>query len=129
MKEYPTENGIAVALHEIHLPPSRLNTQKRHNTNRHHRQWERRKYGKFLITQTLRDLEYLQNVMPIDQHAWLHAEYAPPKFPTPQQAMARLAVAYFNDEKIIRRVSGKYKPYDFTDDLWERLNEEYNVVK
>lgn len=96
--EYPTRNGISVPLSELSLPPSRLDLERPENFNNHHNEWERRAMGRFCITQTLRDLERHQYILPKDTHRYIHGVYSPPKFPTLEQAMAEVDAAYQNGE-------------------------------
>lgn len=82
---YPTENGIVVSPYEIKLPHS--NTFE---TNLHHGEFEARTFGRNVIYLMLRNLKCLHWEMPIDQHNWIHYEYATPKEPSLMQAMTKL---------------------------------------
>ena len=108
--EYPTRNGITIPPSELELPPSRLDLSKEHSWNNHHRQWERKKYGRCLIYQTLRNLDRLQVVMPVDVHNALHDIYSPPKMPTLKQASNEIMEAWGEMEGI-RIYHGKEKGY------------------
>ena len=129
MRRYPTREGIVVPLYELELPQSNIDRLETQNVNNHHMEFTRKSFGRFLITRTLRELYDLQTDLPLDVHAWLHKNYAPPEFPSPQQAMARLAQAYFSDEPLQRKASKGYAKREFTPDLWQRLNEEYEEIK
>ena len=99
--EWPTRNGISLPTAEVGLPDSGLDPTKPESFNNHHYEWTARKMGQFLITQTLRDLEGLQEDIPRDLHLWLHQNYEPPKFPTIKQALARVVMGYQTGEMLI----------------------------
>lgn len=129
MRRYPTRNGIAVPIYELDIPQSGLDPGIDHNTNLHHLEFTRRAMGQFLMTRTLRSIYDLQHDLPLDTHNWLHRHYSAPQFPTPQQAMARLAQAYFSGEPLQRKASKGYAKREFTPDLWLALNQEYEQIK
>ena len=82
---YPTEKGIAVSPYELKLPYS-----NELDTNLHHGEFEARTFGKNIIYLMLRNLKCLHWEMPIDQHNWIHYEYAVPKEPTIEQAIYKI---------------------------------------
>ena len=127
--EYPTRRGIAIPSSELGLPETRLDLDRPHTTNNHHMAWTRRKCGEFLITQTLRDLEGLQEQLPIDVHAYLHKIYDPPKFPTVEEAMTRVMQAYDNDEMLQVKADKGYELRPITDDLIGLLSKEYTELR
>lgn len=129
--EYPTINGIAVPAHEIGLPDSKLNLSNERNLSNHHRAWTRRNMAKSSITQMFRDLEGMQEILPHDVHGKLHELYGPPKPPTPQQAMTRIAMGFYGGEsmKIFSQEDGFYIYKSITMDDWLRVNQEYGRVR
>ena len=108
--EYPTRNGIAIPPSELELPESHLDLRADYSWNNHHMEWERRKYGKHIIYQTLRNLDRLQVVMPVDVHNALHDTYTPPKMPTLKQASDEIMDAWEEMEGI-KIYHGKDKGY------------------
>lgn len=127
--EYPTRNGISIPSSELQLPETRLDLSQEFTTNNHHMEWSRRKMGLFLITQTLRDLEGLQEQMPIDVHTYLHKIYEPPRFPTVEEAMSRVEEAYLNSEVLRVKANKGYVTHPITDIHWKQILLEYNRVK
>lgn len=127
--EYPTRNGISIPSSELDLPETRLDLSQGFTENTHHLEFTRRSMGRLLITQTLRDLSGLQEIQPLDVHAYLHKAYEPPKFPTLRQAMGRLMIARDTGEKLRIKADVGYEEDDITDDLWKRLNSEYHSLK
>lgn len=127
--EYPTRKGISIPSSELELPETRLDLSKEFTTNNHHMEWSRRLMGKFLITQTLRDLKSMQEEMPIDVHSYLHKIYEPPRFPTVEEAMARVEEAYLFGEKMNVKANRGYVEHPITDVHWKQIQLEYNRVK
>lgn len=125
--KYPTREGIAIPIRELDLPVCR--ESERSKQNNHHLEFTRRRMGQFLITQTLRDLLDLQEVMPVVTHNILHDRYQPPEFPTIEQAMTRLDDAFYNQETLKIRYPGGYYTSVITRDHWLDLNKEYRELK
>lgn len=100
MEAYPTRNGIAVPPSELELPESQLNLGDLGNFNTHHLEYTRRSFGRFALSQCLRDLERLQTSLPRDVHQALHDTYAPPEFPTEYQAASEIMEAYEEMENV-----------------------------
>ena len=124
---YPTVRGIAVPTSELNLPESRLDLSKPESFNTHHLEFQRRNIGRFIITQTLRDLEGMQEIMPRDVHQALHERYGEPEFPTIQQAMARISLAYDTGEQMRVWTPGEgYIYHDFTHIHRKQIAQEYN---
>lgn len=78
-REYPTVNGFPVHPYELELPPSRFNENRQYDFNNHHLCYTARRMGQFVLTQTWRDLDENQLVLPKDTHAVLHDRYDPPR--------------------------------------------------
>ena len=127
--EYPTRRGISIPSSELDLPETRLDLRRQHTTNNHHMEWSRRSMGRFLITQTLRDLEGLQEVLPLDVHTLLHKRYEPPRFPTVDEAMDRVIEAYDNAEQMKVKAGNKYVLQPITDIHYKQIIMEYNRLK
>jgi len=127
--EYPTRNGIAIPPCELELPYSNLRLDKPRNLNLHHHEFTARTFGKFVLLDTLRNLECNQTYMPIDQHAWLHQEYDPPKPPTSYQAMREIERAKDEGEKLRYKSSGHYAMHEITDLVLSKCISSYNQMK
>jgi hypothetical protein len=128
---YPTRNGMPVSTSELELPPSRLNTNDNENYSLHHLHFPARLMGSLLITQTLRDLEYEQELLPNDQHNLgrfaLHTLYSPPEPPTLAQAMDRLDMAKETNERMRIRVKGRgYVLQNISHIHYLQIQQEYN---
>ena len=92
---YPTRHGLPVPLGEVDIPTTRWDGD--HYENNHHLAWTAREMGKLAITQSLRDLEAYQSVVPIAQHVSLHKTYSPPNISL-ESAYDRVHEAYDNEE-------------------------------
>ena len=81
--------------------------------------------GKLVVTQTLRDLEAYQDVMPIDQHDWIHHEYEAPQIEL-QSAFDRVMQAYDLNERL--RLGPAWKPTykAISDERLTRIKQEYD---
>ena len=84
------------------VPPSELDLLPSHTRkeNLHHLAFTRRQMGRFLITQTFRDLDRNQVVMPIDQHVQLHEDYGAPRLPRIEDIMDVIDEAYQTGEQL-----------------------------
>lgn len=131
MVQYPTREGIPVPVHEVYLPESKLDLSRPESFNNHHNAWARRSFGRFLLTRTLRNLESMQFMMPKDVHWHLHKMYQPPKFPTKEQALARVRAAYESGEKLkVYDVEARaYIMYGLTGDLMQDIEDEYRYLR
>jgi len=85
---------------ELWLPPSNLNLEKETNFNNHHNCWTAKAFGKYILFETLRDLESHQFLLPIDVHEYIHEEYNPPKLSTIKQAIAEIERAKDAGERL-----------------------------
>lgn len=126
-RAYPVNSdGMPIPTIELELRPSTTKGE-----SLHHLHYNARFYGRFIMTQTLRDLECDQELMRNDQHNLgkycLHALYSPPKPPTPRQTMDRLEYAKLSGFDLNVRQKGLgYVKKPFTDELWDKILEEYN---
>lgn len=91
--------------------------------------------GRTALTQTLRDLEYMQEMLPMDIHNMgkhnLHTIYGPPKMPTPRQAMDRVAEAFDIGERL-HVWNSREKRYEFqpiSHALYKSIKKEYWSLK
>lgn len=127
---WPTLEGIARPSIEVELTETRLDINNERSFNTHHTEWRSRRFGEFLITQTLRDLEGQQDTLPRDVHQKLHDRYEPPLFPTPKQAMSRIALAYSSGEdmRIFDQMKRRYVQVPLTDTHMQLLDDEYNKL-
>lgn len=128
MERYPTKNGIAIPTSEVRLPETRLDLSLPESTNNHHTAWTRRAMSRFLLTQTFRDLESMQEELPYDVHVELHRTYDPPEFPTPRQVMARVSMAYDTLEqmKIYDATQRRYVFNPISSVHMKQMEMEYN---
>lgn len=127
--EYPTRGGISIPSSELELPETRLDLSQNFTTNNHHMEWSRRNMGRFLITQTLRDLTLMQEELPIDVHAYLHKIYEPPQFPTIKQAMSRVVLARARGETLNLKADVGYHEHEISNVHWKQIELEYNRLK
>lgn len=104
-EKYPAIKGIAVPAAELWLPPSNLSLEKETNFNNHHNCWTAKAFGKYVLFETLRDLESHQFLLPIDVHEYIDEEYDPHKLPTIKQAITEIERAKDAGERL--RVSKK----------------------
>lgn len=129
MEAYPVDSvGMPVRVEELHLSPSHLK-KRPENQSLHHYHWSARRYGRLLISQTLRDLENEQVFMQNDQHnlgrTALHHTYDMPKIPTLNQMMDRVDFAHKTGERMRIRTLGHYAMHPITDIHWKQMNQEY----
>ena len=75
----------------------------------------RRKFGSCVLLNTIRNLENLQYILPVDQHNYIHSVYNPPQTPTPRQAIKYLEQVYNAGESLKQRQGGHYVVKDFTE--------------
>lgn len=127
--EAPHINGFPLPIMELSLPESHLNLEKERNWNNHHRQWERRKYGRFILYRTLRDLESTQETVPKDVHALYHQFYIPPAMPSLEAAMLRVDDAYHQEESLKVWADGEYILTPITHSLFRAAVREYEELR
>ena len=135
MIAYPTRNGLAIPTCEVDLPPTRLDWDNPNHLNNHHREFSARMFSHTLLLQTLRDLQFMQEVLPVDIHNMgknnLHTIYGPPALPTPRQAMDRVSEAFETDE-LLHVWNKPLRAYEFqpiTMALYKSLKKEYGGLK
>lgn len=99
-REAPNINGFVVPMHELELPYTMLDTDKRESWNIHHHYFTARNLGRFTLTQLLRDLDSSQTPLPKDVHAIYHDRYSPPSLPSLIDIMDRIDQAYQTQEPL-----------------------------
>ena len=126
--KWPTREGISIPVTEVELPKSQLNLWVPQNFENHHNEWVKRRMGEHVITQTLRDLQRHQFPLPKDVHRQLHKQWAPPEFPTPEQAMKEVMEAYDAGEymRVYSMEDKRYVPVAFDEARLNALNDEYS---
>ena len=128
MRPYPARGAYPVDPLELGLPATDLDISLNSNVNNHHLWWTARSMGRLLITQTLRDLDANQRVMPIDTHKVLHYIYGPPEMPDIHDVMDVIDEAY-ETHQLLRygsALSPKYR--SITSVLYRQIQEEYNQM-
>ena len=133
-RAYPTRrDGMPVRVEELALAPSHLPNNP-NNTSLHHYHFPAVERRKFLITDTVGDLQGEHVRMFNDQHNLgrlaLHALYSPPKKASLGQYMDRLDKARQTGEHIERRVNGHgWVALSISDVHWKQINLEYERLK
>lgn len=130
-RAYPTSvDGMPVSFQELDLRPSQLDLRRPESFSLHHKQFTARRMARLLITQTVRDLEFEQELVPRDQHNQgrqaLHSIYCPPEPASLIQYMDRLDVARQTGERMRIRANGMYIFQDISDIHWKQIEQEYN---
>jgi hypothetical protein len=122
----PNRDGWPIHPRELDLPKTNLDPTSIYSYNNHHRFWPARHLGKFVIGQTLRDLEDSQVVLPKDVHKAYHDRYEPAPLPDLHEVMERLDDAYHAQE-LLRYGSAREPRYEvFSTELWEMVKKEYD---
>lgn len=126
-REYPTVNGFPVHPLELDLPAPRFNEGRQIDFNNHHLAFTARRMGQLVLTQTMRDLDEFQLVMPKETHAILHDRYEPPRhIPTLYDLMNHIDDA-FEAGKLLRYGSAHNPMYKtITPALLRACKDEYD---
>lgn len=127
-RTFPTINGVAVSPMDIWLPPSNLNTEKEKNFNNHHAEWTAKRFGRSILFQVFRDLESNQMYLPIDVHAWIHENYAPPKMPEPFEAMEEIEEAFCGCKNLHIKRTGGYILRLLDLSVYQQCELDYNKI-
>lgn len=133
---YPTRNHLPVSTNEIILPKSNLNPYDHKSFHNHHLFYYSGVYRQDVVLNSLRDLEGNQERIFKDQHVLgrlaLHNVYrggvpAPPH----RIAMDRLEEGFETGErfKVWSDVDRRYLHHEFTEEIWESLQEYYNAIE
>lgn len=132
---YPTHDGIPVPFTELDLPKSELDLSDPENFNKHHRCFTAKKFGRYFIYRTLRDLESLQDDIPSDVHTYLHNTYREPSLPTPDQALSEIMRAAEANENLNYKINVKntdvnlYVSRQISEAVLRRVLKNYNQIK
>jgi hypothetical protein len=128
VKPYPVDSeGLPIHPRELDLPQSTLNPNRPQNFNNHHFAFTARRFGRLAISQTFRDLDINQMVMPKDVHGELHREYNEMKYMPHLATMLEVIEAQRFVPEALRYGSANSPLYrDITDELWKQLLLEYN---
>lgn len=111
MRPYPTRDGIPISPIEMGFGGD----QTRNRCNNHHSAWTRRAMSRLLITQTFRDLESMQHIIPRFQHERLHDIYDPPQLDL-KSVYNYVVEAYEREEEL--RYGTAYDP------VWQPFTKE-----
>ena len=117
MQEYPTERGVPKSTKEIWLPNSELDLSKRENSNNHHLCFSARDFCASAILRVFRSIETHQEILPVDQHNYLHRKYSPPKPPIPREAMDEIERAKAAGERLKVKEDHHYVIKEITDQV------------
>lgn len=125
---YPMEWAGFVPVDELALPGSHLNLENKYSYNNHHLVFPMRKMARLLITQTFRDLERNQVIMPKDQHQTLHDLYGPPELPGILALMDVIGEAWQKGEQL--RYGSAWNPTfePLSDERWRACARELERV-
>jgi hypothetical protein len=129
-REYPTNNGFPVSPLELDLPGIRFHDGRQHEFNNHHLCFTARKMGLLAITNTWRNLDENQLVMPKEIHAILHDRYDPPThLPDLGDLVDYLDEAY-DAGKLLKHGSANHPIYStITPEIRHRYLEEYGRLR
>lgn len=129
-REYPTVNGFPVNPYELDLPAPRYGEGRQAEFNNHHLAFTRARMGLFVLTQTMRDMDENQIVMPKDVHSVLHDRYDPPsEIPSLYDLMDYIDDSYAQG-KLLRYGSASNPTYKtITPQLRRACMDEYGQLK
>jgi len=125
-RPYPVDNyGFPIDPHE--LGQFAFNTGEVENN--HHLSYYRRRFGQLAISQTFRDLEGEQLLMPVSQHNKLHRMYSGIQIPPLMNMLTRIEQAREAGEHLKIWTQGGYVFHPITAVHWSTLMAEYNNKK
>jgi len=134
-KPYPIRGGLPVPSYELPLPRTHLDPYNHKSYQNHHRHFFSGWYRSNVILNCLRDLEGNQDRVFKDQHVLgkfaIHNYYDPPPVPLIKTAMERLEEGYETNErfKVWNDPAHTYLHHEFTDEIWDRLQQVYNCYE
>ncbi len=125
-RPYPTDaNGLAYHPKELGLFDFTTPEAK----NNHHLNFYARSFGALAISQTFRDLEQQQVMMPITEHVKLHRLFSGIALPRPIVMMTEIERSRESDSRLkIYRPGDGYAFSRISAELWGTLTKEYNEV-
>ena len=101
-RPYPVnERGFPVPVEELNLPQIENGVE-----NWHHMNYYARTFGRFVISQTLRDLEGFQTKLPFLTHEYLHKLYGGILLPPFNNMIERIEQGQAEGEQMRIRLSG-----------------------
>ena len=123
-RPYPVnERGFPVPVEELQLPQI-LNGVE----NNHHMNYYARLFGRFAISETFRNLESFQVMMPFHTHEELHKRYSGIQLPSFNSMVDRIEQAQQDGEQMKIRALGGYVRHRITDVHLKTLYAEYNTI-
>ena len=123
-KPYPVdERGFPVPVEELNLPQIVNGVE-----NWHHGNYYASLFGRFVISQTLRDLEGFQTKLPFLTHEYLHKLYGGILLPPFNNMIERIEQGQAEGEQMRIRLSGGYVYHPITDIHIKTLHAEYNQI-
>lgn len=122
---YPVNNhGFPIPVQELGLPDLRSETN-----NNHHLNFCANLFGTFAISETFRNLDSFQTMMPYRTHEVLHQRYSGLRLPTFGNMLDRIEQAQAEGEHLKIRTLGHYVLHDITDVHIKTLHAAYNSVR
>lgn len=120
----PTRYGLPIPLRELDIPT----TYSDGHENNHHAAFTARAMGRFCILQTLRDLEYMQDVTDISRHNTFHSMFSAPNISI-ESAYDRIHEAF--DDGEMRRIGSAacFELLPITPLIMNRCNQEYRELR
>lgn len=135
MEAYPLRDGFPIPSRELmgflgfDMEDLSMDYMNSRSWNNHHRLFPRATMARFVMTQTLRDLETYQDPIAVQVHTELHRRYFPPELPAVAVIMERLEAAY--ESKELLQLGSFQNPIfqPITYESWHQINEEYTNLK
>lgn len=125
---YPHEKGWTVHPEELSLPPSKLDICNPYNFNNHHLYWTEKKFARFVISQTIRDLETSQWEAPKDIHTLIHQLYMPAPMPSLGSMLDKIEEAQDLNLELRYGTIGRPHFQPITDELLQQCYDEYDSL-
>ena len=124
-RPYPVdERGFPVPVEELNLPQIENGVE-----NWHHGNYYASLFGRFVISQTFRDLESFQTKLPFLTHEELHKRYGGIQLPSFENMIDRIEQGQAEGEQLRIRALGGYVCHRITDIHLKTLYAEYNTIK
>ena len=126
MTKFPTDKrGIPLTAAEAGVPY--IESEKQNN---HHRAYFKRMFGSTAISQTFRDLDRFQEIMPVNSHIELHKRFAGIALPAANIMLDEISEAQELGEtlKIYNLAKRQYEHHPILDERLDLLKQEYNAL-
>ena len=121
-RPYPVnERGFPIPVDELNLPNLVSDFE-----NNHHLNYYARSFGRFVISDTFRNLESFQTMMPAKTHELLHQRYSGIQLPRFDHMIERIEQAKEEGEHLKVRALGGYVLHQISDIHIKTLKAEYN---